>query len=71
MREIAIIKCEKCGTLVRVTEENVIMPYKTKEYAYCPICGKIIYEHNSRGDFESEVVSMDETMEPYKSKNKK
>ena len=62
------VKCEKCHTLVEVLEVNVFMPYKTTETAECPVCGEIIYKRNSRGDFESRVISLEETLEPYKSK---
>ena len=33
------------------------------------ICGETIFRHNSRGDFEPEIISMKETVEPYKTKN--
>lgn len=62
------IKCQKCGTLVGIKEINVIMPYKTIETAECPICGETIFRHNSRGDFESEIISTENTIEAYKSK---
>lgn len=61
------IKCPKCGTLVGIKEVNVIMPYKTVETAECPVCGETIFRHNSRGDFESEIISTENTIEPYKS----
>ena len=63
------IKCPKCGTLVGIKEVNVIMPYKTVETAECPVCGETIFTHNSRGDFESEIISTENTIEPYKSNN--
>ncbi len=58
------IKCQKCGTLVGIKEVNVIMPYKTIETAECPVCGETIFRHNSRGDFESEIISTENTIEP-------
>ena len=64
------IKCENCGTLVGIREVDVFMPYKTEETAECPVCGKTIFRKNSRGDFEAEVVSTDDTKEPYKSQIK-
>ena len=60
-------KCEVCGTLVGVSETKQYMPYRSEETAECPVCGTMVYHHNSRGDFESKVVSLDETKEPYKS----
>ncbi len=62
------IKCHRCGTLVGIREVNITMPCKTEETAECPICGETIFKRNSRGDFESEVISTEETIEPYKSK---
>lgn len=62
------IKCDKCDTLVGIKEINVMMPYKTEETAECPVCGKTIFKHNSRGDFESEIISTEKTVEPFKSK---
>lgn len=62
------LKCDKCNTLVGIKEVDVCMPYKTMEMAECPICGETIFQHNSRGDFESEVISTEETIDPYKSK---
>lgn len=62
------IKCDKCHTLVGIREVNVMMPYKTEETAECPVCGETIFKHNSRGDFESEIISTVDTVEPYKSK---
>lgn len=61
------ITCEKCGTLVGIKEVNVIMPYKTEETAECPVCGETIFKKNSRGDFESEIISTEKTIESYKS----
>lgn len=61
------IKCDKCHTLVGIREVNVMMPYKTEETAECPVCGETIFKHNSRGDFESEIISAEDTVEPYKS----
>ena len=62
------LKCDKCGTLVGIKEINVMMPYKTEETAECPVCGKTIFKHNSRGDFESEIISTEKTVESFKSK---
>ena len=62
------IQCHQCGTLVGIMEVNISMPYRTEETAECPICGVTIFKHNSRGDFESEVISTENTLEPYKSK---
>lgn len=62
------IQCQQCGTLIGINEINIMMPYKTVETAECPVCGTIIYKHNSRGDFESEVISTENTIEPYRSK---
>lgn len=59
-------KCTVCGTLVGVSESKQYMPYRTEETAECPVCGNTVYRHNSRGDFESTVVSLAETIEPYK-----
>jgi hypothetical protein len=44
------------------------MPYKTEETAECPICGITIFKHNSRGEFKTEVISIENTIEPYKAK---
>lgn len=63
------IQCFNCKTLVGIKEVNVYMPYKTLETAECPICGETIFRHNSRGDFEPEIISTKETIEPYKTKN--
>lgn len=62
------IMCERCHTLVGIREVNVMMPYKTEETAECPVCGETIFKHNSRGDFESETISTEDTVEPYKSR---
>lgn len=62
------LKCDKCGTLVGIKEINVMMPYKTEETAERPVCGKTIFKHNSRGDFESEIISTEKTVESFKSK---
>lgn len=62
------IKCDKCHTLVGIREVNVMMPYKTEETAECPVCGETIFKHNSRGDFESEIISIEDTIEPYKTR---
>lgn len=61
------IQCDNCHTLVGIREVNVMMPYKTEETAECPVCGETIFKHNSRGDFESEIISTEDTVEPYKS----
>ena len=44
-------KCEVCGTLVGISESKQYMPYRTEETAECPVCGTMVYHHNSRGDF--------------------
>lgn len=62
------IMCERCHTLVGIREVNVMMPYKTEETAECPVCDETIFKHNSRGDFESEIISTEDTVEPYKSR---
>lgn len=63
------IKCQKCGTLVGIKEVNVIIPYKTVETAECPVCGETIFRHNGRGDFESEIISNENTIKSDKSSN--
>lgn len=63
------IKCQKCGTLVGIKEVNVIIPYKTVETAECSVCGETIFRHNSRGDFESEIISNENTIKSDKSSN--
>ena len=44
------------------------MPYKTEETAECPICGETIFKHNSSSDFESEVTTIENTIETYRSR---
>lgn len=62
------IQCHQCGTLVGIKEVNITMPYRTEETVECPIYGMTIFRHNSRGDFKSEVISTENTLEPYKLK---
>lgn len=50
-------QCIKYCSLVGIKEVNVMMPYKTEETVESPFCGVILFRHSSRGDFESEIIS--------------
>ena len=62
------IRCEKCGTIVGVVERPMGVPGgKEREEANCPICGNEVYSGMTDGWIDTSVVSIDETIEPYKS----
>lgn len=60
--------CPQCKTLVKVYTTYGIYPCKTEETADCPVCGYTLTKKNITGDIETSVESMDNTIEPYKSK---
>lgn len=62
------VKCPSCGTLVAVIERPMGVPGgKEREEANCPVCGEIVYTGITDGWFNTDVVSIEETVEPYKS----
>lgn len=68
MRIIEQTHCSKCNTLVEIREAIYKFPNdNTKETAYCPVCDEILYERNSRGEFNCVIISTENTYEPYKS----
>ena len=40
---------------------------KDRENADCPICGKVLYSGMTDGWFDTSIVSINDTIEPYKS----
>lgn len=63
------VKCPNCGTLVGVIERPMGVPGgKECEEANCPVCCEIIYTGMTDGWFDTAVVSIEETLEPFKSK---
>lgn len=63
--------CPQCHTKVGVRITYGIYPTRTKEIANCPVCGKELFKKNITGDIEEEVISLDNTIEPYLSEYKK
>lgn len=66
--DIKDIKCPVCGTLVHVTISYGIWPNRSEETADCPVCGKELLRKNITGDIETKVKSLDDTLEPYKTR---
>lgn len=60
------IKCPVCGTLVHVTISYGIWPNRSEETA--DVCGKELLRKNITGDIETKVKSLDDTLEPYKTR---
>ena len=60
------VKCPVCGTLVHVSISYGIWPCRSEETADCPVCGKELFRKNITGDIETKVISLDDTIEPYK-----
>ncbi len=68
------LTCPKCHTNlgIKLVDIGVRLPYKSSETAECPVCNENIFKHNTRGeDLEAEIISMDNTIEPYKSSYEK
>lgn len=63
-------KCPVCDTIVGVVEQPMGVPGgKEREEANCPICGEVVFSAMTDGWFNTSIVSMDETIEPYKSRH--
>lgn len=61
-------KCPNCGTIVGIIERPMGVPGgKDRENADCPICGKVLYSGMTDGWFDTSIVSINDTIEPYKS----
>lgn len=68
------LECPKCHTSlgIRLVDCGAKLPYNSTETAECPICNETVFRHNTRGeDLMAEVISMENTLEPYKSSFKK
>ena len=62
------IKCPKCSTIVSIIERSMgFAGGKEREEANCPICDEVLYSGMTDGCFNTSIVSVDETKEPYKS----
>lgn len=59
--------CPKCNTLVCITEVGEKYPAKTYDHYYCPVCGDSLGQKNTMYFFDESVVSLENTIEPYKS----
>lgn len=59
--------CPKCKTIVRITEVDEKYPAKTYDHYYCPVCGYSLGQKNTMYFFDESVVSLENTIEPYKS----
>ena len=59
--------CPICGTRFKAIVITGIQPFKTKETIECPVCGEEVDHKNITGDIECEVISLENTIEPYKS----
>lgn len=60
-------KCPTCGTIVGISERPMGVPGgKEREEAGCPVCGTVVFSAMTDGWFDTSVVSIDETIEPYK-----
>lgn len=63
------VKCPCCGTLVGVIERPMGVPGgKDSEEANCPLCNTVVYKGMTDGWFDTSVVSIEGTAEPYRSK---
>lgn len=63
-------KCPYCGTIVGVVEQPMGVPGgKEREEANCPVCGEAVFSAMTDGWFNTSIISMDETIEPYKSRH--
>ena len=59
--------CPRCKTLFEAEFITGIQPYKTKEPIDCPVCWENVSHKNITGDVECRVISLENTIEPYKS----
>lgn len=59
--------CPKCGTEVCIREIGEKFPAKTFDHFYCPVCNTSLGQKNTMYFFDESVVSLDNTIEPYKS----
>ena len=58
-------ECPQCRTKVGVRITYGVYPARTEEIANCPVCGKELFKKNITGDIEEEIISLDNTIEPY------
>lgn len=66
MRYSEIKECTVCKTKLRVQEEGTRFPWIDNESYYCPVCGKLGGEMKTHYNLSESVVSLRETIEPYK-----
>lgn len=64
-------ECPQCHTKVLFTIKSGIYPFRDREIGDCPVCGYEIFHKNITGDIEAEVVSLENTIEPYLGEYKK
>lgn len=70
-KEKLVRQCPFCHTDVTVTITYGVYPYKTLETADCPVCGNELFHKNITGDIDTEILSLEHTIEPYKTEYSK
>lgn len=67
MQRSEIIECPQCKTIYKVSEEGTRFPWIDKEEYNCPICGEYGGTMKTHYNLKESVVSLENTIEPYKS----
>lgn len=63
------VTCAVCGTKINIIEvHETLLGGKDLEEANCPVCGNVVHSSIINGYFKTQVDSMENTIEPYKSK---
>lgn len=66
MHSSFVVTCPKCNTVFRVKEIGEKYPAKCYDPYYCPVCYEIVGYKNTMYFYEEEVISLDDTKEPFK-----
>ena len=65
--KIERVECLCCKTVYDVHETGSRFPWNDKEEYYCPVCGESGGTIKTHYTLEERVISLSETVEPYKS----
>lgn len=69
MRRYYNVTCDTCHTKINIIEEHeTLLGGKELEEANCPVCGSVVHSSIINGYFKTQVDSIENTIEPYKTK---